>query len=196
MNSSTTMNHTDADTPVPPAAPAERPFLVPAEVAARVDELLTHYPDRRSASLMVLHLLQEHFGCISTAAVEWTAARLGLPPIRVLELATFYPMFHASPVGRVHLRICRTLSCALNGSLALYEAVCGHLGLDSHAHGPQTTADGKVTVELVECLANCHAAPVMLANEQCHERVTSEQAIQILKASGPEKVAAEHGFEP
>ena len=90
-------------------------FAVPAAVEADVDELITHYPQKRSASLMVLHALQEHFGWLSRQAVEWTAAKLELKPINIYELVTFYPMFRQKPVGKYHLRICRTLSCALGG---------------------------------------------------------------------------------
>jgi NADH-quinone oxidoreductase subunit E len=91
-------------------------FAVPAALQAEIDELITHYPVKRSASLMLLHAVQEHFGYLSRQAVEWVAGKLGLQPINVYELVTFYPMFHAKPVGRYHLKVCRTLSCALGGS--------------------------------------------------------------------------------
>ena len=89
-------------------------------------------------------------------------------------------MFHSQPVGKYHFRICRTLSCALGGSYALHEFLCKRLGLDPHAHGPQTTADGKYTVEFVECLAGCGAAPVMMCNDAFHEGVTEKKAEAIL----------------
>ncbi|MHB9010245.1 MAG: NADH-quinone oxidoreductase subunit NuoE family protein, partial [Limisphaerales bacterium] len=89
---------------------------MPPELSAEIDELVAHYPEPRSASVMVLHALQDHFGFLSPAAMEWTASRLGLQPINVLELVTFYPMFRREPIGRFHLKLCRTLSCALGGS--------------------------------------------------------------------------------
>jgi NADH-quinone oxidoreductase subunit E len=160
------------------------PLTVPSKLEAEIDRLITHYPQPRSAVLMVLHALQDHFGHISPEAMEWTAAKLGLQPINVLELVTFYPMFHQEPVGRFHLKVCRTLSCMLGGSQQLHEHLCRRLGLDPHHHGPQTTPDGRFTVESVECLASCGTAPVLLCNEEFHEQVTPAKADDILARGG------------
>ena len=161
---------------------SEQPdFDVPPALLAELDELITHYPKRRSASLMLLHAMQEQFGYISRQAVEWIAAKLELQPINVYELVTFYPMFHQRKVGQNHLRICRTLSCALGGSYELHEYFSKKLGLDPHAHGPQTTKDGKFTVEFVECLASCGTAPVMMCNERFYEGVSEKRAAEILE---------------
>lgn len=161
---------------------ADQPdFKVPAALAQEIDELVTHYPRKRSASLMLLHAFQERFGFISRQAVEWIAARLELQPINIYELVSFYPMFHERKVGKYHLRVCRTLSCALGGSYALHKQLCAKTGLDPHLHGPQTTADGKFTVEFVECLASCGTAPVMMCNEAFHEGVTADRAEGILR---------------
>jgi NADH-quinone oxidoreductase subunit E len=154
---------------------------IPPQLESEIDELISHYPQKRSASLMVLHALQENLGFISPEAAEWTAAKLGLQPINIQELVTFYPMFRQAPVGRYHLKICRTLSCALGGSHQLHEHICEKLGLDRHAHGPQTTADGHFTVEFVECLASCGTAPVMMVNDAFYEGVSANQAEEILK---------------
>ena len=156
-------------------------FTVPANFAAEIDELITHYPVKRSASLMVLHALQEHFGFISQDAIEWTAAKLDLQPINVLELVTFYPMFRQQPVGKYQIKVCRTLSCALGGSHELRRHLCEKLGLDAHSHGPQTTKDGKFTVESVECLASCGTAPVMMVNDDFHEGVSHAKADEIVR---------------
>jgi NADH-quinone oxidoreductase subunit E len=129
---------------------------------------------------MFLHAIQEHFGHISNEAMEWVASKLNLQPINIYELVTFYPMFHQKPVGKYHLKVCRTLSCALAGSYKLHHHFCNKLGLDSKAHGPQTTADGKYTVEFVECLAGCGTGPVMMVNEEFHEKVSKDQADQLL----------------
>jgi NADH-quinone oxidoreductase subunit E len=156
-------------------------LTIPPKLEADIDELTTHYPQKRSASLMVLHALQEHFGFLSKEAVEWTAAKLGLQPINVYELVTFYPMFRQAPVGKNHVKICRTLSCALGGSHELHAHLCETLGLDKHAHGLQTTKDGKFTVEFVECLASCGTAPVMMVNEEFYEGVSLNKADEILR---------------
>ena len=155
-------------------------FSVPKKIEAEIDALISHYPEKRSASLMILHALQDHFGYLSGEAMEWTAAKLELQPINILELVTFYPMFRQAPIGRYHLKVCRTLSCALGGSHQLRRALCKKLGLPEHGHGPATTADGKFTVEFVECLASCGTAPVMMCNEGTHEAVSPEKAESIL----------------
>lgn len=156
-------------------------FTVPPKLEAELNELLTHYPQKRSASLMFLHALQEHFGHLSKEAIEWTAAKLELQPINVYELVTFYPMFRQEPAGKYVLKVCRTLSCALGGSHKLHEHFCKKLGLDCHAHGLKTTKDGKFSVEFVECLASCGTAPVMMCNDDFYEAVSNEKADKILE---------------
>ena len=155
-------------------------FVVPAALEAEINELITHYPVKRSASLMLLHAVQEHFGFISREAIEWIAKKLELQPINVLELVTFYPMFRQEPAGKYVIKVCRTLSCALGGSHELHEHFCQKLGLDSHGHGLQTTKDGKFSVEFVECLASCGTAPVIMCNEDFYEGVSQAKADEIL----------------
>jgi len=155
-------------------------FSIPAPFEAELDELIARYPQKRSASLMVLHALQERFGWLSKEAIEWTASKLGLQPINIYELVTFYPMFRQEPVGKYVLKICRTLSCALGGSKQLHEHFCTRLGFDAHKHGIQTTEDRKFSVEFVECLASCGTAPVMMCNEDFYEGVSNAKADEIL----------------
>jgi NADH-quinone oxidoreductase subunit E len=169
--------------PIPNQLLEQPDFAVPSTLEAELGELISHYPQKRSASLMLLHAVQERFGHISRQAVEWVAAKLDLQPINIYELVTFYPMFHQKRVGKYHLRVCRTLSCALGGSYELHEHFCQKLGLDPHGHGPQTTKDGKFTVEFVECLASCGTAPVMMCNEKFYEGVSEARAEEILEES-------------
>lgn len=174
------MNEIQTFEPVSNPLPSQPDFAVPPELEAALDEIITHYPKKRSASLMLMHAIQERYGHVSQQAVEWVARKLELQPINVLELATFYPMFHLRPVGKWHLKVCRTLSCALAGSYKIHQHFCEKLGLDVHAHGPQTTKDGKFTVEFVECLAACGTAPVLMCNETLHENVTEQKATEIM----------------
>lgn len=155
-------------------------FEVPKNLEAEIDELITHYPVKRSASLMLLHAVQEHFGHVSKEAIEWIAKKLDLQPINVYELVTFYPMFRQEAPGKFQLKVCRTLSCALGGSHKLHEHFCEKLGLDPHAHGLQTSKDGKFSVEFVECLASCGTAPVMMCNEEFYEGVSQQKADEIM----------------
>lgn len=153
---------------------------IPANLEAQLDELATHYPQKRSASLMFLHALQEHFGYVSKESIEWIAAKLGLQPINVYELVTFYPMFRQEPLGKTHVKVCRTLSCALAGSGEIRDHFCKKLGLDPHAHVPQTTPDGKFTVEFVECLADCGRAPVVMVGDELHGNVSVNDAESVI----------------
>jgi NADH-quinone oxidoreductase subunit E len=155
-------------------------FAVPTPLEAEINELIARYPQKRSASLMVLHALQERFGWLSKEAIEWTARKLDLQPVNVYELVTFYPMFRQGPVGKYVLKVCRTLSCALGGSKQLHEHFCARLGLDSHKTGLQTSKDGRFSVEFVECLASCGTAPVMMCNEDFYEGVSNAKGDEIL----------------
>ena len=166
--------------PIPDPLGRQSGFSVPAALEAEIDDFVTHYPQKRSASLMVLHAIQEHFGWISQDAVEWTARKLELQPINVYELVTFYPMFRMQPMGKYQIKVCRTLPCALGGSYQLHKHFCEKLGLDPHKHGPQTTKDGKFTVEFVECLASCGTAPVMMCNDAFYEGVSHKKADEIV----------------
>jgi NADH-quinone oxidoreductase subunit E len=152
---------------------------VPEPIEAAIDELIPHYPQKRSAALMVLHELQEHFGWLSKEAIEWTAHRLGLEPINIYELVTFYPMFRQEPRGKYVLKVCRTLSCALGGSKQLHEHFCTTLGLDARQHGIQTAKDGKFSVEFVS-VASCGTAPVMMCNDDFYEGVSQAKADEIV----------------
>jgi len=158
-------------------------FSVPASLEAEIDQVITHYPPekKRSASLMVLHALQDHFGWLSKEAIQWTADKLGLQPINVYELVTFYPMFRQQPAGQYIIRVCRTLSCALGGAGRLHRHFCARLGLDPHARDLQTTEDRKFSVEFVECLASCGTAPVMMCNEDFYEGVSHQKADEIME---------------
>ena len=148
--------------------------LKPATLS-RIDEVITHYPVKRSAVLPLLHLIQEEQGYLSKDAIEWVATKLELAPINVLEVATFYPMFRMEPVGRRHIKVCRTLSCALRGG---YQ-ICAESEKQFGIHRGQTTPDGEVTLDFVECLASCGSGPVVMINDDLHEHVDAAKAIAL-----------------
>jgi NADH-quinone oxidoreductase subunit F len=149
-----------------------------------MDAAIARYPHdhQRSAAMPLLHLWQEHFGFISDEAVIWIAAKLGLEPINILELVTFYPMFRQEPAGKTHIRVCRTLSCAMAGSVQLMENLCAATGIRRERQGEgmhdpiSVSADGNYSVEFVECLASCGTAPVCMVNEELHENVNPDSA--------------------
>lgn len=145
------------------------------ETLQRIDEVITHYPVKRSAVLMLLHAIQEDVGHIPPEAVEWVAAKLELQPINVLEVVTFYPMFRQKPIGRRHIKVCRTLSCALMGGYKTCEA----FEREFNTHRGEVSPDGEVTIEFVECLASCGTAPVVMIDDDLHERVDPARARQL-----------------
>lgn len=160
-------------------------MTVPPELEKEIDERITHYPEsKRSAVLPVLHALQAEFGYLSDEAVEWTARKLDLEPISVLEVVTFYPGFRQSPPGRRHIRVCRTLSCAMAGSAELMESLCREAGIDrsetSHHHPIAVSEDGRFSIEFAECLACCGFGPVCMVGDDFHEGVTPDKAADLI----------------
>ena len=145
------------------------------ETLRRIDEVIPHYPVKRSAVLPLLHLIQEDVGFISPEAQEWVAAKLELQPINVYEVVTFYPMFRQKPIGRRHIKVCRTLSCALMGGYK----TCAAFEQEFNTHRGEISPDGEVTIEFVECLASCGTAPVVLIDDDLHEKVDATKAKQL-----------------
>jgi NADH-quinone oxidoreductase subunit F len=161
---------------------------VPAELERKMDEAIARYPQdrQRSAAMPLLHLWQEHFGFISHEGVNWIAAKLNLQPVNILELVTFYPMFRQHAAGKRHIRVCRTLSCAMAGSYRLMEKFCEATGIErkidkQEMHNPVSgSPDGNYSIEFVECLASCGTAPVCMIDDDLHENVQPDRAANIL----------------
>jgi len=160
---------------------------IPTELEAEIDRRITHYPvSKRSAVLPVLHALQHHFGFISDESVHWTAAKLDLQPINVLEVVTFYPGFRQKAPGKYHVRVCRTLSCAMAGAYDTMEKICEAAGIDRSGvthHDPIAVgADGRFSIEFAECLASCGTGPVCMVEDDFYEKVepTSTGAKELL----------------
>jgi NADH-quinone oxidoreductase subunit E len=145
------------------------------ETLSQIDEVITHYPVKRSATLPLLHLIQEDLGWIPTEAIEWIAQKLELQPINVFEVVTFYPMFRQKPIGRRHIKVCRTLSCALVGGYK----VCDQFQKEFGCHPGEISADGEVTIDFVECLASCGTGPVVMIDDDLLERVDVTKAKEL-----------------
>jgi len=162
------------------AEPKETTAAVPLtdETLARAEELIARYPERRSALLPILFLLQAEDGYVSPAGVSQAAGLLGLTKAEVGAVATFYTMFRRRPVGRYVVSVCRTLSCQLRGSREIADALAERLGTPLGG----TDESGMVTVEEVECLAACDGAPVVQVNTENYERLTTEQALGLVEA--------------
>ncbi len=145
-------------------------------VLAEIARLAGLYADPRSALLPALHAAQEECGHLSEGAMADVAQVLGLPLPDVASVASFYSMFHTEPVGRHQIRICTNLSCYLNGCGEVLERLCRGLGI----RPGETTPDGRVTLEAVECLAACEEAPVLLLDADRHPRVTAAAVDDLL----------------
>jgi NADH-quinone oxidoreductase E subunit len=142
----------------------------------KIDELLTHYPVKRSAVLPALFVAQEEHGYVTDEDVEYLAQRLDMRVNEVEEVVTFYSMYSRRPVGRYKLQVCRTLSCMLNGAQQITEHLCKRLNVNVGA----TTQDGKFTIQEVECLGYCDLAPVLQVNFDYHEQVTTDRVDEIV----------------
>src|SRR5215208_3560418 len=158
----------------------EPPTAVPLsdQTLARAEELIARYPQRRSALLPILFLLQAEDGYVSPAGVAQAAQLLGLTEAEVGAVATFYTMFRRRPVGKYLVSVCKTLPCQLRGSRDISEAMAGRLDVPLGG----TDERGMVTVEEVECLAACDGAPVVQVNTENYERLSKEEALELLEA--------------
>lgn len=150
------------------------PFEFTAERRAHFEEIAKRYPPerRRSAILPALYLAQEQQGYITGNVMRHVAGVIGCTAAEVEDVVSYYTMFHTKPVGKYILHVCRTLSCALLGAERVTEALVEKLGV---APG-ETDATGEFTLIEVECLGACDRAPVVMVNDEWHERVRPEEA--------------------
>lgn len=162
------------------------PFEVTPDLEKEANRRIKQYPKdrKRSAVLPLLHIVQSEHGFISPEAIEWIAGKLELEPIKVEEVVTFYPGLRQHAPGKYHVRVCRTLSCAMGGSYELMEKLCELAGIDrsktSHHNPIAVSPCGTWSVEFAECLASCGTAPVCLVNNDFHEGVTEDKAAELL----------------
>lgn len=150
---------------------------LPREFEDRLEAIKKLYPDQRSAVMPALYLAQEYFGFISEEAVLWVSERVNIPPVHVREVATFYTMYYKKPVGRYHLQVCRTLSCAIMGARKLTD----HLHSKLKILPGEVSEDGMWSYEEVECLGSCGTAPMCELNDTFFERLTVEKLDQIME---------------
>ena len=146
------------------------------ETYNKFQEIVARYPKKEAAMLPVLYLAQQEFGHLGPEAIEYVAKLMGQAPARVHGVVSFYTMYNMTPIGRHHIQVCRTLSCALGGAERITEFIKKKLGIEPG----QTTADGRFTLSEVECLASCGTAPMMQINDGYYENLTEEKVAAIL----------------
>jgi NADH-quinone oxidoreductase subunit E len=147
------------------------------EQLAEVRRLQSLYPDRRGALLPVLHMAQDTFGYISLEAEEYVAGLFELSPAHVHEVVTFYTLYFRAPKGRHVVAVCHNLSCHLAGAPEILAHVKQRLGIEAG----ETTHDGRVTLQAVECLCACEAAPMMQVDDRYELNLTADKVDRILE---------------
>ncbi len=142
----------------------------------KIDKIVARYPQKEAAILPLLHITQQEFGFISTDAEKRVAEILGIKPIRVREVVTFYTMLNREAVGKYSIQVCSNLSCTLLGSEKLIDYLKEKLGIEPG----QTTKDKKFTLSLVECLGACEQAPCMMVNFDYYGNLDKKKIDKIL----------------
>jgi NADH-quinone oxidoreductase subunit E len=157
---------------------AER-YEIPSEIRTEIDHWLAKYPadQKQSAVLAALHAVQHREGHVNVAQMDAIADYLGMPPVSVYEVSSFYSMIETRPVGRNTVAFCNNISCMLCGADELIEHVETKLGIKLG----ESTSDGRIYLKAEEeCLAACVGAPMMAVNGHYHENLTIEQVDRIL----------------
>jgi NADH-quinone oxidoreductase subunit E len=143
-----------------PAAP--RPTHLSGDVLERARQTIALYPEPRSALIPLCHMAQEQDGWLTPEAMADIAELVGVTPTEVLGTATFYDMLHTEPVGTHLVAVCTNIACLLNGALELLDHASATLGVNAGG----TTADGTITLEEAECLADCDRTPCVQVNHR------------------------------
>ncbi len=142
----------------------------------QIQDLISQYPQKRSALIPSLHLIQKELGYISQDTMREVAEIFGISPNEVHEVASFYTMFHRKPVGKYVIQVCTNISCTLCDA----EGIMAHLTNKLGIKPGETTSDNKYTLLEVECLGSCGTSPVVQINEDYYEELTPEKLDTVL----------------
>lgn len=149
---------------------------LPEETLRELRQITERYPQPRSALLPMLHLVQSVEGRVTARGIEACADILGISAAEVSGVATFYTMYKRRPVGDYHVGVCTNTLCAVMGGDAIFDRLKNHLDIGND----ETTEDGRITLEHVECNAACDFAPVMMVNWEFMDNMTPETATQLV----------------
>jgi NADH-quinone oxidoreductase subunit E len=150
--------------------------MIDAKTRAELEEIAARYPHKRSGLLPMLHLVQSTAGQITPEGIEVCAEILDISTAEVSGVATFYTMYKRRPVGDYHVGVCTNTLCAIMGGDLIFERLKDHLDVGND----ETTEDGKITLEHVECNAACDYAPVMMVNWEFMDNQTPESAVKVV----------------
>ena len=148
------------------------------QLEQKFDSLLSNYPEERKRSAMIPMLLygQDELGSVTPELVTEVARRVGVQPLAVSEVMSYYSMLHPKPLGKYHVQICTNVSCLLTGGEELWDQACHKLGIGHK----EATADGRISLEEVECMGACSWAPAIQINYDFHHQVTAEKLDQLI----------------
>jgi NADH-quinone oxidoreductase subunit E len=150
---------------------------LPEALRRELDELVTHYPEKRAALIPALHRCQEELGgWLTPDTLEALAAYFGLEPVDVYGVASFYPMFHLRPVGRHVVGVCHNIACNLRGAEDVLREACRVTG----ARPGHPSADGRFSVMRLECQGACTAAPMLVLDGAFHENLAVGDVERVL----------------
>ena len=149
-----------------------------AQLEARFEKLLNSYPPGRQRSAMIPMLLygQDELGHVSDELIDEVAKRIGVTPLQVNEVLSYYSMLHKKPLGKYHVQVCTNISCLLMDGDKLWDHACKKLGIGHK----EVTPDGQFSLEEVECMGACSWAPAVQVNYDFHHAVTPEKLDQLL----------------
>jgi NADH-quinone oxidoreductase subunit E len=150
-----------------------------SEELATMDSIIKRYPRTRSAIMPLLHYVQSRAGYVTNEGIETIAKLLSLETAEVSAVATFYTQYKRKPVGEYHVGVCTNTLCAVMGGDEIFSALKNHLGIENDG----VTADGKVSLEHIECNAACDYAPVVMANWEFYDNQTVESAKSLVDAA-------------
>lgn len=143
-----------------------------------INELTSKYATKRSVIMPALSVVQREHGYVTEEGMRDVARILGLKPILVFEVATFYTMYNKKPVGKYHIQVCTNIACSLLGAEHLMDFLSRKLGVKTK----ETTSDKKFTLSAVECLGSCGTAPMMQVNDSYYENLTESKVEEILNS--------------
>jgi NADH-quinone oxidoreductase subunit E len=152
--------------------------VISEKTRAEAREIIARYPKPRSALLPMLHLVQSEEGYVTPDGIALCAEELGLTKAEVGAVATFYTMYRRRPAGEYHVGVCTNTLCAVLGGDAILESLEEHLGIGHN----ETTDDGKVSLEHIECNAACDYAPVVMVNWEFYDDQTPASARELVDA--------------
>lgn len=162
--------------------PEDHEVEVPEDLRKQIEAVMARYPQKRSASIPALHLVQRRYGWCSPEGIRQAAAVMGVTPAYLESVASFYDLFHLEPAGNHRVLVCTNISCWMRGGDELLESFCEAAGVDREAagHGGAVSDDGEIFVSGFECLGACDLAPMASIDERYYGPLEDADAARVV----------------